>query len=260
VNGDAQPILHARDLSVAYGRRTILRGVNIEVGEGDFWFLIGPNGHGKTTFLRCVLRLISPAGGELVLSPVLGGGVGIGFVPQRCDPNPTLPTTVKEFVSLGLVGIRCSRAERTERVRWAIEQVGLKAKHDVDYWSLSGGQRQRALVARALVRKPRLLVLDEPTNGLDLSAEESLLGFLSDLNKRDRLTILCVTHDLAVAARYGSHFALFHDGTVTTGPSSDVLNRTNLERTYAMPIDLARDAGGAISIRIGAVFAGESAS
>src|SRR5215213_1090819 len=186
---DDSILVKAEDLSVSYGRREILRRVNLTMRQGEFWFMLGPNGEGKTTLLRCVLGLLRPQAGQMWLNPSLGGHKGIGFVPQRCDLNPTLPTTVREFVLLGLVGVRADRANREDRLAWALRRVGLADKVEESYWSLSGGQRQRALVARALVRRPRLLVLDEPTNGLDLPTEESLLGFLADLNARDGLTM-----------------------------------------------------------------------
>lgn len=251
MEAEGDVILKAEGLSVAYGRRTVLRDVTAEVKRGQFWFLLGANGEGKTTLLRCVLGLLKPQSGKLWLSPALSGNRHMGFVPQRCDLNPTLPTTVREFVLLGLVGIRCGRKERQERLAWALAKVGLAGKGDDDYWSLSGGQRQRALVARGLVRRPLLLILDEPTNGLDLPTEESLLGFLSDLNQTDHLTILFVTHDLAVAARYGSHVALFKGGHVTSGPSAEILQDNMLERAYGVPVHVGRTAGGAALIQLG---------
>ena len=245
-------LLKAQGLSAAYGRRAVLRDVSLAVNEGEFWFVLGPNGGGKTTLLRCVLGLLRPRAGTLWLNPALGGHAGVGFVPQRCDLNPTLPTTVEEFVLLGLVGVgRCARGERGERLGWALDQVGLGGRRGHSYWSLSGGQRQRALVARALVRRPRLLVLDEPTNGLDLSAEESLLASLAGLNARERLTILFVTHDLAVAARHGSHFALVRDGSVTAGPRETVLRGDTLGRTYGVAVDIGRDAAGVATVHLG---------
>ena len=245
------PLLKAEGLSAAYGRRTVLRDVNLTVNEGEFWFLLGPNGEGKTTLLRCILGLLRPESGTLSLNPTLGGHAGMGFVPQRCDLNPTLPTTVREFVMLGLVGIRCRRAEQEDRLLWALDRVGLGDKRDQSYWSLSGGQRQRALVARALVRRPKLLVLDEPTNGLDLPSEESLLSFLSDLNDRDGLTMLFVTHDLAVAARHGSHFALVRGGAVVAGAGSEVLRPEALERTYGVPLEIGQDSDGGATVHLG---------
>src|SRR5215213_1805432 len=143
---DDSILVKAEDLSVSYGRREILRRVNLTMRQGEFWFMLCPNGEGKTTLLRCVLGLLRPQAGQMWLNPSLGGHKGIGFVPQRCDLNPTLPTTVREFVLLGLVGIPCAVMEQRERLTWALDKVGLSEKPDENYWSLSGGQRQRALV------------------------------------------------------------------------------------------------------------------
>jgi len=112
------------------------------------------------------------------------------------------------------------------------------------YWALSGGQRQRALIARALVRHPALLVLDEPTTGLDLAAEASVLEFLAALNADDGLTVLVVTHDLYLATRYATHAALFHGGTVLAGPRDTVLCGANLTRVYGAPVDIHLGRGG----------------
>jgi ABC-type Mn2+/Zn2+ transport system ATPase subunit len=213
---DEAPLLRATKLHLAYGARDVLRDATVEVRRGAFWFLHGGNGSGKTTFLRALLGIVEPRAGSLWLSPALHGRAGIGFVPQHCDINPSLPTTVREFVSLGLVGLRVPRVERPARIARAIERVGLGALARRDYWSLSGGQRQRALVARGLVREPLLLILDEPMNHLDPDAEESLLADLVTLNRRDRLALVLVTHDVAMAERHASHLATFADGAVTT--------------------------------------------
>jgi ABC-type Mn2+/Zn2+ transport system ATPase subunit len=163
-------------------------------------------------------------------------------VPQRCDLNPSLPTTVREFVTLGLVGIPGARKAARERLVWALERSGLAGLVDRSYWSLSGGQRQRALLARALIRRPALFIVDEPTNGLDPPSQELLMKALADLNRAERLTILFVTHDLPLAARYASHVALFVDGTVHAGPAGAVLTPERLRRAYGLPIDLHTEA------------------
>ncbi len=249
---DAMTLLQGTGLDVAYGRRTVLRDVNIKIRQGEFWFFLGPNGQGKTTLLRCILGMLKPRSGTLWRDPSLAGQDRIGFVPQRCDFNATLPTTVREFVMMGFVGTSCNAREKQDRLQRSLERVALAKHRNDDYWSLSGGQRQRALVARALVRKPRLLILDEPTNGLDLSTEESLLGFLTALNKEEQLTLLFVTHDLTMAARHGSHFALFHDGTVIAGPGDAVLCGDELQRAYELPVHIGRDVDGSATVRLGA--------
>ncbi len=229
-------LIQADHVALTYGRQPVLSDVSMSIARSEFWFFLGPNGHGKTTMLRAMLGLMKPSSGNLTLGV---DRARIGFVPQRCDLNPSLPTTVREFVSLGLVGVPGSRSDRAERLAWALDQVGLAPMTTKSYWALSGGQRQRALLARALARRPELLVLDEPTNGLDLSSESALLDALARLNRDARMTILLVTHDLPLASRYASHVALFRDGRVIAGERAVVLTSARLAETYGVSLALA---------------------
>jgi ABC-type Mn2+/Zn2+ transport system ATPase subunit len=238
MNGSPEMVLRASRLALGYGGDTVLEGVDLEIRRGEFWFFLGPNGEGKTTMLRAMLRLLAPRSGELWLHPELARRDRTGFVPQRCDLTPALPTTVREFVILGLVRAGTPRGETASRLAWALERVGLADLTRRDYWSLSGGQRQRALIARALIRRPTLLILDEPTNGLDVSAEDGVLRLFETLNEEDEVTVVFVTHDLAVAARHATHVALFSGGRVVPGSRLDVLTPANLERAYGMRIAL----------------------
>jgi ABC-type Mn2+/Zn2+ transport system ATPase subunit len=206
--------------------------VNLEIHPGEFWFFLGQNGSGKTTLMRAVLGLIEPQAGQLQLQVPVGSREQIGFVPQRCDINPTLPITVREFVSLGLVGVSIGHKEQREQLVRVLEKLGLQETADKNYWALSGGQRQRALLARALVRRPTLLILDEPTNNLDLRMEEAFLHSLADLQKEDEHTVLFVTHNLSIAERYATHIGFVTDGTVIAGPRNTILTEPNLDRVY----------------------------
>jgi ABC-type Mn2+/Zn2+ transport system ATPase subunit len=244
-------LLKTEGLHLGYGRLPVLQEVNLEVRPGEFWFFLGPNGAGKTSMLKALLEEIRPQRGRIRTDPELYRRENLGFVPQRCDLNPTLSTTVREFVLLGLVGLKANSRERESRLAWALDKAGLTGKDRRNYWSLSGGQRQRALVARALVRHPRILFLDEPSRGLDLAAEEALMHSLTDLNRQEQLTVLFVTHDLTLAARYASHVALFHGGTVQGGPISGVMTPDRLQFTYGIPVSVVQGAPGQVTISMG---------
>lgn len=244
-------LLKTEGLHLGYGRLPVLQEVNLEIRPGEFWFFLGPNGAGKTTLLKALLEEIRPQRGRILTDPGLFRRDNLGFVPQRCDLNATLSTTVREFVLLGLVGIRAESQDREARLTWALEKVGLAGMAGKNYWSLSGGQRQRALVARALVRRPRILLLDEATKGLDLAAEDALMQSLAGLNRQEFLTVLFITHDLTLAARYASHVALFHNGKVEGGPIASAMNPGRLLLTYGVPIAVFQETPGKVTISMG---------
>jgi ABC-type Mn2+/Zn2+ transport system ATPase subunit len=231
----ADALIRARDLTLGYGDAPVLRRVNLEIRAGEYWFLVGLNGTGKTTFVRALFDLVAPAAGTLSIDPARAGRDRIGFVPQRSMLNASVPTTVRELVLLGLVGLTLPARERADRLAAALADVGLEGREHADYWSLSGGQRQRVLLARALARRPNVLVLDEPETGLDPAAEERLLTLLERINRERGVTMLYVSHDLENVRRHASHVALFRDGTIHAGPVDEVLTHANLERTYGVP-------------------------
>jgi ABC-type Mn2+/Zn2+ transport system ATPase subunit len=242
------PLLSIEKLALRYGARTVLDDVDLDIRPGQFWFVLGPNGAGKSTLLRAILGLITPAAGVLRRHPQLDRA-HVGFVPQRCDLNPSVPTTIREFVSLGLVGTGVGRREGRERLASALTTVGLAGMEQRDYWALSGGQRQRALVARALVRRPRLLILDEPSAGLDPSAEANLMELVARLNGEEHLTILFVTHDVELPGRYGTHVALVHGGRVVAGPREEVLGDGGVHHIYTGGHAHDADRGGTSGAR-----------
>jgi len=236
-------LFEAQALALGYDRNVILRDVTLTIRDGEYWFLLGPNGTGKTTLLHTLLGMLPSCGGAL-RRHAAGAPRRVGFVPQRAALAPTLPTTVREVVSLGLVGLDLTRAERRQRIGEALDQVDLGGSRTRDYWALSGGQQQRTLVARALARRPSVLVLDEPMSGLDLVAEDRLLPLLAAWNRERGLTILYVTHAVALARRYASHVCLFARGTAIAGPRDEVLVPANLQATYgvAVPDETEADA------------------
>ncbi len=228
MDSDTDIVLQTTNLSVGYGNFVVLGRINLTIRAGELWFVLGRNGAGKTTLLQTLLGLLKPQTGRLYRHIPNG----VGFVPQRCDINPTLPITVREFVGLGLVGTGLNRATRREYLDRALSMLDLDQLVQKNYWTLSGGQRQRALVARALVRRPALLILDEPTNNLDLTAENDFLQTLADIHRQENNTCLFVTHNLGIAERYATHIGLVAQGTLIAGPKAEVLNEANLDRVY----------------------------
>ena len=228
MDSDTDIVLQTTNLSVGYGNFVVLGRINLTIRTGELWFVLGRNGAGKTTLLQTLLGLLKPQTGRLYRHIPNG----VGFVPQRCDINPTLPITVREFVGLGLVGTGLNRATRREYLDRALSMLDLDQLVQKNYWTLSGGQRQRALVARALVRRPALLILDEPTNNLDLTAENDFLQTLTDIHRQENNTCLFVTHNLGIAERHATHIGLVAQGTLIAGPKAEVLNESNLDRVY----------------------------
>lgn len=234
-------LLRASGLRLGYGRHVVLDGCSLEVKRGELWCLLGSNGAGKTTFVRTVIGLLPPLGGSLWRNPQAATPAHIGFVPQRCELNRSLPTTIAEFVSLGMVGLATSRL--AERLDWSLRCVDLGDMQQQSYWSLSGGQRQRALLARALIREPRILILDEPTTGLDPVAEANLLQRLDELRQERRLAILLVTHDLNLARRHATHVALFEGGKVAAGAAAEMLTGERLREVFGRDLEAAMVGG-----------------
>lgn len=226
--GPAPFLFRLRAASVGYGAEPVLRAVEWEVHEGETWFLLGRNGSGKTTLLRALLGLLPIAAGTLERDPTRASRARIGFVPQRCEISPSLPTTVREFVLLGLVGLPSVRSERAERLGAALARTGLAGLAEHSYWSLSGGQRQRALVARALVRDPALLIFDEATSALDAQSER-LVQKAVDRLMRGR-TVVVIAHRLSTV-RKADQIVVLENGAISRiGSHEELLEEPGLYR------------------------------
>jgi ABC-type Mn2+/Zn2+ transport system ATPase subunit len=241
-DADAGPALIAfEDAALGYARAPVLSGVSFAIHRGDFLGLVGPNGAGKTTLLRAALGLLRPIRGRVVRA---GTGLRFGYVPQRKALDDAWPLRALDVVLMGLY----HRIGRLRRPRAAHRQAALDALHDVGagavagrrYAALSGGQKQRVLLARALVGTPDLLLLDEPTAGMDLVSTASLLELLRDLHARRGLTIVLVTHQLEEVAGYADRIVLCGDGEVHAGDATDVLTSERLTALYASPVRVDR--------------------
>lgn len=243
-----EPQLSLINATLGYGRRAVLRHVEFDINPGEFWCFLGPNGEGKTTLIKALLGAIRPQRGAVYRQAKMFRTGKVSYVPQRLELNPVLPTSVREFVLSGLSGVSSNASMRRYRLERVLDLVGLRAAQNRNYWTLSGGQKQRALVARALVRDPGLLIVDEPTAGLDYAAVESVLKTMHQLYIQYGVTIVFVTHDLNIAAEHSTHLAFFRNGQVIAGPKDEVLTAERLQATFGVPVSLQRDNHGRFQI------------
>lgn len=224
-------IIKFSDVTIGYGKKTIVAGINFSIYENDFVGIVGPNGAGKTTLLRTLLGNLKSLGGEIKTSQLR-----FGYVPQRDTVQPLLPYTVHDVVMMGrysLMGIFNRPGKNDyEIVDASLEKVGIKHLSNYNYNSLSGGQRQRTLIARALAVEPNILILDEPTNGMDTPSHHSLLNLISDLHNDRGLTILLVSHLLSDVANGVKRLILIEKNFFQSGPIDEVLSEDNLRKTY----------------------------
>jgi zinc transport system ATP-binding protein len=228
------------DVGFAYGEAHILEAIDLVVSPGDFLGLIGPNGSGKTTLLRIILGLLAPTTGRVRLfgkdPAAFHEWSRLGYVPQRATLDPGLPTTVREAVASGLVPVlgllrRMGGRER-QRVSEVLARVGLEAHASARVGALSPGQQQRVLIARALVSDPELLILDEPTGGVDPEAQSSFYALLRHLNRERDVTLILVSHDIAVVAKEVTKLACLNRRLVFHGRPGDFLSDAALAALY----------------------------
>ena len=243
------PIVDVAEATFAYGRNVILESVEMQIHDSEFWCFIGPNGEGKTTLIKALLGALRPKRGLIRLRPDFARRTRIGFVPQNCDLNPTVPTTIQSFVIQGTAGLPVGESKLKQRVQKSLEVMGIQHIRDRSIWKVSGGQRQRAMVARALVRDPLLMIVDEPTAGLDLAASSGLLKTITELNRQNGITVIFVTHDLQLAGHHASHVAVFKNRRVTCGPVAEALTDENLGNAFGVPTEVRPDPSGGYVVR-----------
>ena len=248
-SAEKDPIVEVAEATFAYGRNIILESVEMQIHDSEFWCFIGPNGEGKTTLIKALLGALRPKRGLIRLRPDFARRTRIGFVPQNCDLNPTVPTTIQSFVIQGTAGLPVGESKLKQRVQKSLEVMGIQHIRDRSIWKVSGGQRQRAMVARALVRDPLLMIVDEPTAGLDLAASSGLLKTITELNRQHGITVIFVTHDLQLAGHHASHVAVFKNRRVTCGPVAKALTGENLGNAFGVPTEVRPDPSGGFVVR-----------
>ena len=219
-------LFQLKDLSLGYNGRAVLEGISLTIERGEFLALLGPNGAGKTTLLRGLLGLI----------PVLAGHIEYGFdrlthppgyVPQRETLDPIFPLTVFEVVLMGtyarLGPLHPVGQRQRQLAAVCLEQVDLASLSAHPFWTLSGGQKQRVLIARALAAEPEVLMLDEPTSGVDPGAATAIMNVITRLNQDRKLTVILVSHHLRLVRSLVRSVIWVEEGRATKGPTMTML-------------------------------------
>ncbi|UOY94028.1 metal ABC transporter ATP-binding protein [Ectobacillus sp. JY-23] len=211
-----QAIVEVDNVSYRYEGENVLEHIQLTVPKGAFLGLVGPNGSGKSTLLKCILGILKPKDGQIRLfgidSRKFKDWSKIGYVSQKANSfNSGFPATVFEVVAMGLVSKKglfrfLNKADKN-KVKQAIANVGMSEFSSRNIGELSGGQQQRVFIARALVSEPQLLILDEPTVGVDAGNVESFYTMLGDLNQNLGITLLLVTHDIGTITDKVTHVA-----------------------------------------------------
>jgi ABC-type Mn2+/Zn2+ transport system ATPase subunit len=237
------PAIEIRDARVRLGDTDVLRGVTMMVPRGRMVALIGPNGSGKTTLLRCLLGLQRLDSGEV---RILGEPVGpkvlsrVGYVPQRLQLEPSFTISVREFLSLRRRDTRGwfwqSHRRIDSMLHGTLGELGVESILDRPLAGLSGGQLQRVLIAYSLLAEPELLLLDEPTAGVDTPGDQSFYELISSIHARLGLTVVLVSHDLAMVFRQATWVYALNGVICCEGHPEEVLNADSLKAAYGIHV------------------------
>lgn len=241
----------AQRVTLAYGDRVVVDDITVAIPDGGFTVIVGPNACGKSTLLRALARIVTPAAGTVVLDgeaihrlPTKEVARTVGLLPQ----SPVAPEglSVADLVGRGRAPhqgwLRSWSTDDQHAVDDAIGATGLTGLADRSVDELSGGQRQRAWIALALCQGTPIMLLDEPTTFLDLAHQVEVLDLLSDLNQRDGRTVVCVLHDLNQAARYADHLVAMRDGKVVAeGPPEAVVTETTVTHVFSLEVRVIAD-------------------
>ena len=217
-------MVRVEGVSLSFGGLPVLADVTLPIMAGDFLAIIGPNGSGKTTLLRVILGLIKPDRGRVSIFGCPTGEFAereaIGYIPQKATHfDPLFPASVREVVAMALrsAAHRLPRAQEQADIKRALETVGMAEYGHRRIGRLSGGQQQRVFIARAIVRRPRLLFLDEPTTGVDAETQDRFYDLLGRLNTEEGITIVLVTHEIGIVNRHITKVACLNQKLVYHG-------------------------------------------
>ena len=231
-----EPLITFDNLTIGYNNQAVLAGISLSIEQASFTAILGANGSGKSTLLKTLLGLQPVVAGRIQFAtpPVFG------YVPQTIQFDPLYPLTGFDVALMGTfgrvgTGHRVPHAER-DFVRECLQATAAAGFAQNKFAELSGGQKQRVLIARALATRPNLLVLDEPTAGVDAVATHALLEFISQIHEERKLTVLLVTHDLPIVRHHAQHVVWLHGGQVLHGTVAEIFTPARLAKIFEMEV------------------------
>jgi ABC-type Mn2+/Zn2+ transport system ATPase subunit len=239
--GVGPELIRLDNVSASYGHNLVLNDVSFHIHEDQFTGIVGQSGAGKTTLLRLLLKTLSPNKGTVWQAP----GLRVAYVPQLETVNWNFPITVFECVLMSRKSTRFqprATASEKENVFQVLDRLGISELAGRHIRELSGGQQQRMFLARALLREPQLLLLDEPTSGVDISTRHDIMHLLADLHE-DGVAIVLTTHDLNGIATHLPHLVCINGAIVAEGTPSEVMTPLVLEQTYGAKMDVLEHLG-----------------
>jgi zinc transport system ATP-binding protein len=244
---EPKPIVEIRDLSVKYPNGVVaLEGINLDVNPKDLIALIGPNGAGKSTLLKVILGLTKATSGTIKLfgSQDLGKNLKyVGYVPQSAQArDPNLPFSVYETVMLGRTPVaglfHGMKDEDRQKVEETLKLFGIYELKDRKIGQLSGGQSQRVFLAKAMVAEPKLLLLDEPTSGVDTTSKKEFYNILDRLNKERGITVILSSHDIGVITKIANRVLCVNRSQFFCGENEDFAADIEIHKVYDHPVEL----------------------
>jgi zinc/manganese transport system ATP-binding protein len=248
---DESPLVSCWHMACAYDNALVLQDVNFEIRTGEFVGIVGPSGSGKTTLLRAILRTMKPVHGTITHRD----GLRFAYVPQVETVDWNFPVTVMEVITMTRSQHKWwprTSAKEKQEAQEVLGQLGLAGLGHRHIRELSGGQQQRVFVARALFHRPELLVLDEPTSGVDVGTRHEVLHLLSDLHDSG-VSIVLTTHDLNGLAAHLPRIVCLNKTVIADGSPSDIITPKVLEQTYGAPMEVLIHGGMPVVVDSSAV-------
>jgi ABC-type Mn2+/Zn2+ transport system ATPase subunit len=231
-----QKLITFDNLAIGYERRPVMSGISLSIARSSFTAILGTNGSGKSTLLKTLLGIQPPVAGEIKFE----GQPVFGYVPQSVELDTLYPLTGFDVALMGVYGRiqpgRLLPRHEQDCVRECLRATGADAFAQKKFSQLSGGQKQRVLIARALATKPDILVLDEPTAGVDAAATQALLEFISRIHQERKLTILLVTHDLPLVRKHAEQVIWLHEGKILHGTVAELLTPARMAEIFEIEL------------------------